>query len=228
MGTPFPVTRAVLFDIDGTLVDSNDAHARAWVDAFAQHGYTIPFERVRPLIGMGGDRVLPALVAGLSDETEPGRSIAAARGAIFKERYLAGVQPTRGARELLLAVRERGARVVIASSAKKAELDDLLARGDLGSLVDVASTSDDAEDSKPAPGIVEAALAKAKVTASDAAMVGDTTYDVEAAHRAKVPCVALLCGGNPRETLADAEAIYADPRELTGAVDRLPFDFGTR
>ncbi len=218
------MTRAVLFDIDGTLVDSNDAHARSWVDAFAQHGYAIAFERVRPLIGMGGDRLLPAVAPGLSDETEPGKSIAAARSTIFKERYLQTVQPTRGARALLLAVRERGARVVIASSAKKAELDDLLARGDLGPLVDVASTSDDAESSKPAPDIVEAALAKAKVAASDAVMVGDTRYDVEAAHRTNVPCVALLCGGNPKNTLADAEAVHADPEELIGALDRPPFD----
>ncbi|HEX3549869.1 MAG TPA: HAD family hydrolase [Candidatus Elarobacter sp.] len=217
------MTTAVLFDVDGTLIDSNDAHARAWVAALAEAGYDVPFERVRPLIGMGGDRVLPALVPKLRDDTEPGKSITARRLAIFKERELPNIRPTPGARELLEAVRARGARVVVATSAKKSELDDLLARGDLGPLVDVASTSDDAESSKPAPDIVEAALRKGGVAARDAVLIGDTKYDVEASQRAGVPCVALLCGGNPRETLAAADAIYADPAELIGALDRAPF-----
>ncbi|HEY0615454.1 MAG TPA: HAD family hydrolase, partial [Candidatus Elarobacter sp.] len=138
------MTNAVLFDIDGTLIDSNDAHARAWVAALAEAGHEVPFERVRPLIGMGGDRVLPALVPGLSDETEPGKTITKRRLEIFKERELAALRPTNGARGLLEAVRARGARVVMATSAKKSELDDLLAVGGFGPLVDVASTSDDA------------------------------------------------------------------------------------
>ena len=219
------MTKAVLFDIDGTLIDSNDAHARAWVAALAEAGHEVPFERVRPLIGMGGDRVLPALVPGLSDDTEPGKTITKRRLEIFKERELAGLRPTNGARELLEAVRERGARVVMATSAKKAELDDLLAVGNFGPLVDVASTSDDAEESKPAPDIVTAALKKGGVEAPDAVMVGDTKYDIEAAHKAGVACVGLLCGGNPRETLREAEAAYSDPAELAGALGRPPFAF---
>jgi HAD superfamily hydrolase (TIGR01509 family) len=221
------MTRAVLFDVDGTLVDSVDAHARAWAAAFAEAGYTIPAARIRPLIGMGGDRILPTLIPGASDEREPGKTIAARRAAIFRERELPGVRPTRGARELLLAVRARGARVVVASSAKKDELEGLLARGDFGPLVDVASTSDDAESSKPAPDIVEAALAKAGVSAPDAVMVGDTRYDVEAAHRAGVPSVALLCGGADPATLAGAEAIYRDPAELTDSLNAPPFAWAT-
>lgn len=217
------MTEAVLFDVDGTLIDSNDAHARAWVAAFAEAGYTIPFDRVRPLIGMGGDRVLPALVAGLSEDAQPGASIAAARKRIFKERELASVAPTPGARELLAAVRERGARVVVATSAKRDELDGLLERGDLGALVDVASTGDDAHESKPAPDIVGAALTKAGVAPQDAVMVGDTCYDVEAAHRAGVVCIALLCGGNDPASLRDADGVYADPAEVSGALDRRPF-----
>jgi HAD superfamily hydrolase (TIGR01509 family) len=219
------VTKAVLFDIDGTLIDSNDAHARAWVAALAEAGHQVPFERVRPLIGMGGDRVLPILAPGLSDDTEPGKTITKRRLEIFKERELPGLRPTKGARELLEAVRDRGARVVMATSAKKAELDDLLAVGDFGPLVDVASTSDDAEESKPAPDIVTAALKKGGVEAADAVMIGDTKYDVEAAHKAGVACVALLCGGNPAETLREADALYADPGEAAGALDRPPFAF---
>jgi HAD superfamily hydrolase (TIGR01549 family) len=188
----------------------------------AEAGYDIPFERVRPLIGMGGDRVLPELVPGLSDATEPGKSIAKRRTEIFRERELRHIRPFPGGRELLQAVRRRGARVVVATSAKQDELDGLLARGDYGPLVDVASTSDDADSSKPAPDVVEAALAKAKVDAADAVMVGDTKYDVEAAHRAHVPCVALRCGGNGA-TLGAADAVYEDPAALGGALDRPPF-----
>ncbi len=216
------MTQAVLFDVDGTLIDSNDAHARAWVAALAEAGHPVPFERVRPLIGMGGDRMLPELVPGLRDDTEPGKSIMQRRLAIFKQRELPHIAPFPGARELLETVRARRARVVVATSAKKGELDDLLARGDLGPLVDVASTSDDAGSSKPAPDVIEAALKKARVGAREAVMVGDTQYDVESARRAHVPCVALRCGGNA-PTLGAADAIYDGPRELVGALDRAPF-----
>jgi HAD superfamily hydrolase (TIGR01509 family) len=217
------MTKAVLFDVDGTLIDSNDQHARAWVAALAEAGYPIPFERVRPLIGMGGDKILPELVPGLDEDSPQGKAIGEARKRIFKERELDTIPPTPGARELLEAVRQRGAHVVVATSAKKSELDGLLARGDLGQLVDVAATGDDAEDSKPDPDIIGAALKKAGVAANDAVMVGDTTYDVEAAHRAGVACVALLCGGNDRSSLREADAVYADPAELIGALDRPPF-----
>ena len=216
------MTDVVIFDIDGTLIDSNDAHARAWVAALAEAGHPVPFERIRPMIGMGGDRILPEVVPGLRDDAEPGKSITKRRLAIFKERELAHIEPFRGARALLEAVHGRGARVVIATSAKKAELGDLLARGDLEPLVDVASTSDDADASKPAPDVVEAALAKANVDAARAVMIGDTRYDVESAHRAHVACVGLRCGGNG-PTLADADAVYDDPEELIGALGRAPF-----
>src|ERR1700736_4744384 len=133
------MTKAVLFDVDGTLIDSNDQHARAWVAALAEAGYTIPFERVRPLIGMGGDKVLPLLVPGLTEESPAGKAVAEARKRIFLERELPSVLPQRGARELLEAVRARGARAVVATSAKREELDAILARGALGPLIDVAA-----------------------------------------------------------------------------------------
>jgi HAD superfamily hydrolase (TIGR01509 family) len=222
-GYSVPMTKAVLFDVDGTLIDSNDQHARAWVAALAEAGYSIPFERVRPLIGMGGDKVLPELVPGLEEDSPQGKAIGEARKRSFKERELDTIPPTRGARELLEAVRARGVRVVVATSAKKSELDGLLARGDLGPLVDVAATGDEAQDSKPDPDIIGAALEKAGVEAADAVMVGDTKYDIEAAHRAGVACVALLCGGNDPATLREADAVYADPAELIGSLDGPPF-----
>lgn len=217
------MTEAVLVDVDGTLIDSNDAHARAWVAAFAEAGYDVPFARVRPLIGEGGDRVLPQCVPGLSAEGEPGKTIAQRCTAIFEERELHAVMPQPGARELLSALKTRGARIVVATSAKRAALDGLLARGDLGSLVDDATTSDDAQRSKPAPDIVHAALAKAGVEAPRAVFIGDTAWDVEAAHRSGVACVALRCGGNDPATLAAADAVYADPAEALLSLDRPPF-----
>jgi HAD superfamily hydrolase (TIGR01509 family) len=217
------MTRAVLFDVDGTLVDSNDAHARAWVAAFAEAGYEIPFARVRPLIGMGGDRIIPALVAGLSEATEPGKTIAARREQVFFERELPQLAPTRGARALLEAVHAHGARNVVATSAKPEELDAILARADVRALVDVAASSGDAGSSKPAPDIVVAALHAAALEPTAAVFVGDTRYDIEAAHRAEVPCVALRCGGSDPHTLAEAEAVYDDPQKLLEALDHPPF-----
>ena len=222
------MTRAVLFDIDGTLIDSNDAHARAWVAALAEAGYDVPFERIRPMIGMGGDRILPEVTDGVRDDSPQGKAITKRRMAVFFDREFPTVRPVRGARELLEAVRKRGGRVVVATSAKRDELDKLLAVGDLGPLVDDASTSDDASESKPAPDVVGAALAKAHVEAQDAVMIGDTRFDVEAAHRAQVPCVALRCGGNDPATLSAAEAIYADPAELIGKLEQPPFSWQER
>lgn len=217
------MTIAVLFDIDGTLIDSNDAHARAWVAALAEAGYDVPFERIRPMIGMGGDRILEEVTHGVPDDGPEGRAINKRREAIFFERELATVRPIRGAGELLEAVRARGGLVVVATSAKRAELGRLLAVGDLGRLVDEASTSDDAPSSKPAPDVIGAALARVHVPPSDAVMVGDTRFDVDAAHRAGVACVALRCGGNDPATLSRAEAVYDDPAQLAGALDRPPF-----
>ena len=216
-------TRAVLFDVDGTLLDSNDAHARAWVLAFAQSGYAVRFEDVRPLIGMGGDRIIPTFAPGLSADEGPGKAIGELRARIFAERELPAIAPHPGARELLETVRARGAAVVVATSAKKDELGALLARGALGPLVDVATTSDDAERSKPSADIIAAALDKAGLMPDEAVYVGDTRWDIEAAHKAGLLCVALRCGGNDPATLAGADALYADPAELVSALDAPPF-----
>jgi HAD superfamily hydrolase (TIGR01509 family) len=217
------MTRAVLYDVDGTVVDSNDAHARAWVAAFAEAGYEIPFARVRPLIGMGADRIIPKLVAELSETSEPGRTISARREQIFFERELPKLAPTRGARALLEAVHARGARNVVATSAKPEELDAILTHVDVRALVDVATSSGEASSSKPAPDIVTAALRAASLEPTAAIFVGDTRYDIEAAHRAEVPCVALRCGGSDPHTLEEAEAVYDDPQALLAALDRPPF-----
>jgi HAD superfamily hydrolase (TIGR01509 family) len=206
-------SQALLLDIDGTLMDSNDAHARAWVDVGAEFGHGIEFDNVRWLIGMGGDRVLPRLT-GLSEESEEGRRMLERRGEIFRERYLPELRPCPGAVELVAHLRSEGLKLVVATSASEEDLTALLRQGGLEELLEQATSSDDADSSKPAPDIVEAALAQTGEAASRAAMIGDTPYDVNAAARAGVPIIAVRCGGWTDEELAGAAEIWDDPADL--------------
>ena len=156
---------AALLDVDGTLVDSNDAHAHAWVKAFAEAGVRVEFARVRRSIGMGGDKLMPE-VSGLTEDSPEGERIAIRRREIFTSEYLPSVKPFRDADTLVAGLRGRGLTVVAASSAKKDELKRLLAIAGAASLLDGATSSDDAEESKPDPDIVQAALGRAKVPAA--------------------------------------------------------------
>src|SRR5215204_695544 len=191
---PGSALRTVLLDIDGTLIDSNDGHARAWVDSLRAHGYVVPFEQVRPLIGMGGDKVLPELT-GLDPESGEAKRMSVTRSELFLERELPTLQPTRGARELLGHMLAEGLELVVATSAKTDEVRALLERAGVSDLIQLASPADDAERSKPDPDIVQAALRLSGRQAAHSAMIGDTPYDIEAAARARVPAIALRCGG---------------------------------
>jgi HAD superfamily hydrolase (TIGR01509 family) len=205
--------KTVLLDIDGTLIDSNDAHARAWMDAGAEFGYDIQFEHVRWLIGMGGDKVLPELT-GLQETSPEGERILARRGAIFREHYLPQLQAFEGTRELLEALSADGLKLVAATSASEEDLKGLLRQAGIEDLIDQAANSDDAEESKPAPDIVEAALRRAGSDAHESIMIGDTPYDIGAARQAGVPIVAFLCGGWEAEELRGAVALYDGPADL--------------
>jgi HAD superfamily hydrolase (TIGR01509 family) len=207
------MVKAVLFDVDGTLVDSNDAHAHAWVRAFSEHGINVPFDAVRPLIGMGGDKLMPR-VSHLTEESPAGHRVAERRGEIFTHEFLPTLKPFPGTRELVGALNERGLTVVAASSAKRDELIPLLRIAGADVLMDAATSSDDADASKPAPDIVEAALARAGVASHDAVMVGDTPYDIAAARRAGVRVIAFRCGGWGDSDLDGAIAIYDGPWHL--------------
>ncbi len=216
------VVRAVLLDVDGTLVDSNDAHARAWVDAFAELGRSVAFERVRPLIGKGGDKLMPE-VSGVDSESPEGKRIDELRSRIFLERYLPKLEPFPRARELLERLRADGLALVAATSAKKTEMDPLLELCGASELVTGRTSSDDAEESKPDGDIVAAALARAQVSAPEALMLGDTPYDVEAASRVGVATVALRSGGWDSAALTGAVAVYADVSELLAGYEDSPF-----
>ena len=213
--------KVVVLDVDGTLIDSNDAHARAWVETGEALGRPIGFTEVRRLIGMGGDRVLPRLT-GVEEESAEGERWSERRGEIFRERHLPGLRPFQGARALLERMRADGYRLVVASSASEEDLGLLLEKAGVADLVEERTSSGDAESSKPAPDIVEAALASAGVEPREALMLGDTPYDVEACLRAGVPIVALRSGGWDDRALRGAAAVYDDPADLLARYDASP------
>jgi len=214
--------RGVILDVDGTLVLSNDAHAQAWVDAFVEYNYNVEFDQIRHLIGMGGDKLMPTVVPGLSDEEGVGKAIAERRKEIFEERYADSLQPAPGARALLQELRQRGLQLVVASSAKREELDMLLEKAQVADLIEHTTTSSDAEESKPAPDIVGVALEKIGLSPADALMVGDTPYDIDSAGGCGVGVLAVRCGGFSDEELSGARAIYDDPADLLANIDSSP------
>jgi HAD superfamily hydrolase (TIGR01509 family) len=217
--------RGVLLDIDGTLLDSNDAHARAWVETFAEFGKTVRFEDVRRLIGMGGDRLMPK-VSGIEEDSELGQKISERRRALFLESYLPELRPFPKVRNLLEALRRRDLTLVIATSAGAEELKPLLRQAQVLDLIDAKTSSGDAEESKPAPDIVEAAVRRSGLEAEQLVMVGDTPYDVTASARAGVPCIALRSGGWGDEELRDAIAIYDDVANLLEQLEESPLGRG--
>jgi phosphoglycolate phosphatase-like HAD superfamily hydrolase len=214
--------RAVILDVDGTLVDSNDAHTYAWVAAFEEGGITVDFDAVRRSIGMGGDKLMPA-VAGIDASSSTGKRIAERRGEIFQTTYLPAVRPFPAVRELLERFVADGLVLSVATSAAEEELQPLLERAGVADLIPHRTSADDADRSKPDPDIVEAALERAGVEHGSAVMLGDTPYDVEAALRAGIRIVALECGGWPREALAGATAVYRDPADVLVHYDDSPF-----
>jgi HAD superfamily hydrolase (TIGR01509 family) len=218
------MTRGVIFDIDGTLIDSVDGHARAWQEVFARLGYDVPFETVRGQIGKGGDQLMPVFLPKDLIERE-GEEIERQRLEIFKSKYLPHVRPFPGTRELFERLKAEGLKIVLASSAKGEELKAYKTIARIDDLVEEETSSDDVERSKPHPDIFEAALAKlGGVDPSEAVAVGDTPYDAEAAGKAGVRTVGVLCGGFPEADLRSAGcvAIYRDPADLLAHLETSP------
>jgi phosphoglycolate phosphatase-like HAD superfamily hydrolase len=203
----------VIFDVDGTLVDSNDAHARAWIDAFAEHGITVAYDSVRRAIGMGGDKLMP-LVAGIKEDSADGKKISKRRAEIFKTVSLPRLQPFPGARDLVARLAHDAFTLAVASSAKEDELQPLLEVAGVADLIPTRTSSDDADRSKPDPDIVAAAVKRTGCPHERTVMIGDTPYDVEAAKRAGIQIIAFTCGGWTRQDLSGAVAVYADPADL--------------
>ncbi len=204
---------AILFDLDGTLVSSNAAQARAWARAFGDSGIRVPFEQIRSLIGMSADKIIARLAPGLS--SAKGDAVKRARKDALLSKYLADVRPTPGAKELITLTRARGLKLALASSAEHDEVEALFRAGGLEGCFDATATGSDSANGTSYPDIVQAALDRLGVQHGEAVMVGDTPYDIEAALRARVPCIALRCGGWPDSALRGASAIFDDPSDLS-------------
>jgi HAD superfamily hydrolase (TIGR01509 family) len=203
----------LLFDVDGTLIDSNGAHARAWTEALREHGVDAEVDQIRRLIGVGSDKLLPA-VAHVSEDSALGQAIALRKKELFAT-MLPGLQPTPGARPLLEYLREQQVNLVVATSADDGELSALLQRAGVDDLIPERTSKDDAPESKPDPDIVQAALARSHARPELSVLIGDTPYDIEAAKRAGINAIALRCGGYWSDSaLRDALEIFDNPGAL--------------
>lgn len=204
---------AFLFDLDGTLIDSNAAHADAWAQALREHGIACDAADVRPMVGVGGDKLLPQL-AHVTEDSSEGRAIAARKQVLFNER-LPDLAPMPGTRAFLAYLHDLKKEIVVATSADDRDMRALLRQAGVADLVPLHTSKDDASRSKPDPDIVQAAVTRAGASPSRTLMIGDTPYDVEAARRAGVNSIALRCGGHWSDAdLSGAVAILDNPAAL--------------
>jgi HAD superfamily hydrolase (TIGR01509 family) len=217
--------RAVLFDVDGTLLDSNDAHAHSWLDALRGHGIDVPFDLVRSKIGMGGDKLLMEL-AGIDHESVEGKLVNERRIAVLKAFYLPDLGPTPGARALVQRLKSRGLDCIVVTSSGKDDLADLLRAAAVADLLTDLVTADDADASKPSPDLVQVALDRFGLGPRDVVMLGDTPYDIAAARSACVSTIALRSGGWTERDLAGAIAIYDHPADLLSNLEDSPIALG--
>jgi HAD superfamily hydrolase (TIGR01509 family) len=205
---------AVLFDVDGTLVDSSYIHTLAWWRAFRQAGYDVPMASIHRSVGMGGDRILDSLLPADRDTSEDS-TIMTSHAAVFST-FWPSLRPLDGAKELLAQCHDNGLAVALASSARERDLEALRATIGADAFIDAATSSTDAQESKPAPDILVAALKALGVQASDSVYVGDAVWDIYAAGKLDIPTIGLTSGGTSEAELRDAGAveIYASPRDL--------------
>ena len=217
--TSFPgERRAIIFDIDGTLVNSNDAHAFAWVDALKAYGVMIPFPRVRSLMGMEPEKLLPEL-AGITLTSGIGRRIHHARAEFFESRYLQRVRPFPRARDLVQRTIDAGFVPAVISNSSHDHVDRLLMRAEVADLLKLRILSESSPAGRPLSELMFFALRALGVPASSAVAVGATPHDIAAAQRAGVSAIALRCGGWDDHELAGAAAVYQDPAELLSRFD---------
>lgn len=219
-----PMLKAVIFDVDGTLIDSVDAHGESWRKVLANYGFNHPFELVRNQIGKGGDELMKDLMPADAIE-ELGDKIEEERSELFKAEFLPDIKAFPKTRELFQKIEAAGLRIVLASSAKGDELESYKKLARIDDLIEEATSSDDAERSKPNPDIFLAAMKKLEgVQVGEAVVVGDSPYDAIAAGKAGLRTIGLLCGGFPEAELrkAGCMAIYRDPADLLAHYDESP------
>jgi HAD superfamily hydrolase (TIGR01509 family) len=212
--------KAVIFDIDGTLVDSVDLHARAWHAAFAHFGHQVEFSAVRSQIGKGGDQLMPMFLS-KEEIARRGEEIEEYRSNLYKQQYLPRVRGFPEVQQLIERIKENGLQVALASSAKSDELQTYKQIAGIEDPIDEETSADDAAKSKPHPDIFKAALDRLGVAASEAIVVGDSPYDAQAAGKIGLRTIGVLCGGFPPADLRQAGciAIYRDPADLLRRFD---------
>ena len=222
------MVEAAIFDIDGTLVDSVDLHALAWHEAFAHFGHDVSFEQARSQIGKGGDKLRPVFLSDAQNR-DHGEALEQWRGAHFKKHYLALVRPFSAVPDLLRRIRDKGLKLAAASSAKQDELEVYLDIAQVGALFDTTASSADAEQSKPAPDIFEAALHKLGTAPHHAMAIGDSPYDAQAASRLGMRTIGLLSGCFTEQALREAGciAVYPGPGALFACLDASPLIAGS-
>jgi HAD superfamily hydrolase (TIGR01549 family) len=210
------VIRAAIFDLDGTLVDSNELHVQAWQETFRHFGKEIPVKRLREQIGKGGDQYLPVFL-NEQEMREFGKEVDAYRGDIFKKKYLSQVRPFPRVRELFERLRDQNKKIALASSGKEDEVEHYKQLLGIEKLVDSMTTADQVAHSKPKSDVFIAALRTlGNLQPQDAIAIGDTPYDVEAAKKIELPIIGVRCGGFSETVLRDegAIAIFRDPADL--------------
>jgi HAD superfamily hydrolase (TIGR01509 family) len=209
------VIKAVVFDMDGTLVDSNQLHAQAWQRAFAKFGIAADVEAIRRQIGKGGDKLMPVFVP-KEKLREIEKPLSEYRDELFMREYMPKVKPFPGARGLLERIRKDGHKIGIATSASEEQIERLKNIAHVEDLIERETNADDVEESKPAPDIFSAALSELNVDADEAIAVGDTPYDAEAAAKIHLRTIGLTCGGWSAEELKRAGCIevFAGPADL--------------
>jgi HAD superfamily hydrolase (TIGR01509 family) len=212
----------VLFDVDGTLVDTTYLHAVAWWEALRQHDRDVPMAAIHRGIGMGSDKLLDHLLGEQRDHDEDDAMVKAHE--VLYAAWWERLRPLPGAADCLRTVAGRGLAVVLASSAREAELRKLRRVIDADDVIAAATSSADAEQSKPAPDILQAALDQSDVDPRRAVFVGDSVWDVQAAAKLDIPCIGLTCGGTSADELSEAGAVatYEDPAALLVALDDSP------
>lgn len=207
--------RAVIFDLDGTLVDSNDLHVDAWQETFRHFGKEFPQEELRRQIGKGGDQYLPEFL-NARELREIGPEVEKFRGALFKKNYLEKVQPFPGVRELFEKLRNDGKRIALASSGNGDEVEHYVKLLKIGDLIEGQTSKSEVKHSKPHPDVFTSVLHLLQLPATEAIAVGDTPYDVRAAKKIELATIGFLCGGFPEDELraSGAIALYRDPADL--------------
>ena len=212
--------QGLIFDIDGTLVDSNDIHTRCWLEAFAHFDKEFPYDVMRNQIGKGGDLLVPDLLRA-KEMRQFGEKVKKYRGELFKKKYMETVQPFPRIKELFEFLRGRGVKLAFASSANPDEVEYYTRLLGVGDLLEGSTSKRDARHSKPSPEIFEAALERIGTDDAFTMIVGDTPYDILAAHRASVPVIAVLSGGFARELLAKAEFLFEKAEDIMRKIDEI-------